>query len=51
MKPGFLSVDDVMKSGALKLIGQFCRGVIGCNSRVMFVNIDWPVKVYPSQEN
>ena len=38
------SVDDV-RSLVLKLIGQFCHDVIGCKTRVKFVNSNWPVLI------
>ena len=33
-----LLVDDVISSGTLMLIGQLSRDVIGCRTRVNFVN-------------
>ena len=33
-----MSVDDVIRSGPLKLIGQFSCDVSGCNTCVKFVN-------------
>ena len=35
-----LSVDDVIKSGPLNVIGQFSHDVIGCKTRVKLVNSD-----------
>ena len=31
--------------GSLKLIGQFCRDVIGCKTQLAFVSSDWLVFV------
>ena len=35
-------------SGSLKLIGQFCRDAIGCETQVAFVNCDSVVNFDPS---
>ena len=34
---------ECCKSSSWKLIGQFCRDVIGCKSEVAFVSCDWSV--------
>ena len=36
-----MSVDDVIKSGLLNVIGLFSRDVIGWKTRVEFVNSHW----------
>ncbi len=36
------------RSISLKLIGQFSRDVIGCKTRVKFVNSNWSVIGHPS---
>ena len=41
----WLSVDDVIKSGLLNVIGQFSRDVIGWKTRVEFVNSHWSVSI------
>ena len=41
----WLSVDDVIMSGLLNVIGQFSREVIGCKTRVEFVNSHWSVSI------
>ena len=38
-----VSVDDVMKSGLLNVIGLFSRDVIGWKTRIEFVNSHWSV--------
>ena len=40
-----LSVDDVIKSGLLNVIGLFSRDVIGWKTRVEFVNSHWSVSI------
>ena len=36
---------ECCKSGSRKLIGQFCRDVIGCRTQVAFVSSDWSVSM------
>ena len=40
-----MSVDDVIKSGLLNVIGLFSRDVIGWKTRVEFVNSHWSVSI------
>ena len=32
---------ECFKSDSWKLIGQFCRDVVGCKTQVAFVSCDW----------
>ena len=41
----WLSVDDVIKSGLLNVIGLFSRDVIGWKTRVEFVNSHWSASI------
>ena len=34
-----------MPSGSWKLIGQFCRDVVGCKTQAAFVSCNWPVSI------
>ena len=43
--PAILSVDDVIMSGLLNVIGLFSRDVIGWKTRVEFVNSHWSVSI------
>ena len=43
-----MSVDDVIKSGLLNVIGLFSRDVIGWKTRVEFVNSHWSVQTVHS---
>ena len=38
---------ECYKSSSWKLIGQFCRDVIGYKSRVAFVSCDWLISIRP----
>ena len=40
-----MSVDNVIESGPLDVIGQFSHDVIGCKTRVKFVNSHWSVLI------
>ena len=40
-----MSVDDVIKSGLLNVIGLFSRDVIGWKTRVEIVNSHWSVSI------
>ena len=40
-----MSVDDVIKSGLLNVIGLFSRDVIGWKTRIEFVNSHWSVSI------
>ena len=40
-----MSVDDVIMSGLLNVIGLFSRDVIGWKTRVEFVNSHWSVSI------
>ena len=46
-----MSVDDVMKSGLLNVIGLFSRDVIGWKTRVEFVNSHWSVSIKKFRKN
>ena len=36
---------ECYKSGSWKLIGQFCRAVIGCKTQLAFVSCDWSISI------
>ena len=45
-----MSVDDVIKSGLLNVIGLFSHDVIGWKTRAEFVNSDWSVSICTSAQ-
>ena len=45
-----MSVDDVIKSGLLNVIGLFSHGVIGWKTRAEFVNSHWSVSIRTSAQ-